>query len=246
MRYLLLIAALLLASPAQAQGVVDGYSAWRAAAGGGGDPDFVDTGTLLDLTALTATGTSEDVDMPDSLQSGDFLVVVAAYKTSISTPAGWTEHSTSGCYNSPWGFGLFVASHTVTTPGSEPSALTISGLPASQPFKAIILRFSDSSSVDDVSCLNNGATQVTSHVTNDATPTNSPGLTVTAVGTRYAATHTFTGSPSTNIIASGATGGNNFGLAISYAESSGTSAQGSGTFTNNLARPDTMFTLAIH
>ncbi len=56
MRYLLLIAALLFAAPAHAQGVIDGYSSWRPSASGGGCYTYSDdfsTGSLCSQWTAT-------------------------------------------------------------------------------------------------------------------------------------------------------------------------------------------------
>jgi len=186
----------------------------------------------------------QDVDMPSDLANGDYLVAFVCRRSGSGTPtaSGWTELSTHN--HGAWGVSMTALGHSVTDYTSEPSNLSID-LPNTAGTKAVIVRFSNATGLDQEAGDDNG--DPTSHPTPNITQTVGSGIILAAVCVRVTGVTTLTGTiPSTNIVNSAATADPLLVLGVSEFASSGTSSQGSVTFTTTSQGGDAVLTIGLY
>ena len=143
-----------------------------------------------------------------------------------------------------------VFSHPVTTPGSEPATVTFT--PAGTfGGAAQIIRFSDGTGVDTYATASSVDVTGTSHVTPNVTPTESAGIILSIAALQWGNGEpdiTFTNPPATPVVSIGIFGWN-YGIptTASYAPFTGTSSQGSVTFTSvGVARSNTTASVVLY
>lgn len=212
---------------------------------GGGGIAYESTGTLRSVDE-GFTADPENVAMPSGLAAGNLLIAVTAAgpSTGITTAqSGWTrDYVHSDTY---WGRSVSIFSHPVTTPGSEPSTIAFNDASSSRPFNGVILRFSNGTSIDAVSCTGSEGTQLTTHTTPNVTPTESSGVILSVVSLKQGGAVTMT-VPAEVVLNDPAASGSDYAMGISVAASSGTSAQGSVDMTSTAAVSNINCSIALH
>lgn len=237
-RVSLILALLLTAFSAGADEVVDGYSPWRAAAGGG-PLAYVGIGTLYEQYSPTDPFT---VSLPGEADAGDLCALYHAYYgTAGSTVSGWTSAHTET--NASFLMNLQVFTKVIGASEPNPQVANhdevVSG--------AAVLCFENptSTGADAIDGDNDGGTPGLYHVTPNITPTASPGIIISAAVLRGNG-GTWSDNPDTTVLDEDNGGDGIYGLIISYAASSGTGSQGSVTYTSSNNGNTATISMAIH
>lgn len=223
--------------------IIDPYTQFPPAGGGGAAYEAIGTTFATDFTGSTA-----DIDVPAGVANGDCLLLIYGWDGYGSAPSATGWSSAKNQTNGYWGTSASALIHYVTDAGSEDDPVTFaveSGYAAT----GAIVRLSNCTGVDDATSASSEGTAPNSHVAPDVTASESAGIIISVASLRGLSIQPgWTSNPDTTVLAFEGPGdaSTRVPLAISYDAYVSSGTQGTQTFTSTTARNDVTLSIAVY